>query len=59
MFDNTEVALALKSDSELERARFLFEMIKREPLMKIGAAVTKFALKAHLPIQYLPNPYCI
>ena len=53
MFDNTEVALALKSDSELERARFLFEMIKREPLVKIDAALTKFALKVHFPIQKL------
>ena len=53
IFDNTEVALALKSDSELERALFLFEMIKREPLVKIGAAVTKFALKVHLPVEGL------
>jgi proline dehydrogenase len=53
IFDNTEVALSLKSDSELERARFLFEMIKREPLVKIGAVVTKFALKAHLPVERL------
>lgn len=53
LFDNTEVALALKSDSELERALFLFEMIKREPLVKIGAALTKFALKVHLPVEGL------
>lgn len=52
-FENTEVALALKSDSQLDRALFLFEMIKREPLVKIGSAVTKFALKVHLPIEGL------
>ncbi len=51
LFDNTEVAFALKSNSELDRAFYLFEMIKREPLVKIGAAVTKFALKAHLPVE--------
>ncbi len=53
IFNNTEVALALKSDSELERARFLFELIKRETLVKIGAAVTKFALKFRLPVEGL------
>ena len=52
-FDNTEVALALKSNAELERALFLFEMIRREPLVKIGAAITKFALKVHLPVAGL------
>lgn len=53
IFDNTEVALALKSDSELKRARFLFEMVKRAPLVTVGAAVAKFALKVHLPIEGL------
>ncbi|WP_457617231.1 proline dehydrogenase family protein [Lutibacter sp.] len=51
IFDNTEVAFALKSNSELDRAYYLFEMIKREPLVKIGTAVTKFALKTHLPVE--------
>ncbi|UAM97484.1 proline dehydrogenase family protein [Polaribacter litorisediminis] len=53
IFDNTEIALALKSDSELNRALFLFEMIKKAPLVKIGAAVTNFALKAKLPVKQL------
>jgi len=53
IFDNTEIALALKSDTELDRALFLFELIKKEPLVKIGAAVTKFALKANLPVEKL------
>ena len=51
LFDNTEVAFAIKSNSELDRAYYLFEMIKREPLVKIGTAVTKFALKTHLPVE--------
>ncbi len=51
LFDNTEVAFAIKSDSELDRAFYLFEMIKRQPLVKIGTAVTKFALKAYLPVE--------
>lgn len=51
LFDNTEVAFAVKSNSEIDRAFYLFEMIKREPLVKIGTAMTKFALKTHLPVE--------
>ena len=53
IFENTEVAFKLKSDSQLERAYFLFKMIANEPLVKIGTFVTKFALKAHLPVEGL------
>lgn len=53
LFDNTEVAFRLKSDSELERAYFLFRMIANEPLVRIGTAVTKFALNVHLPVEGL------
>ncbi|MDO7171388.1 proline dehydrogenase family protein [Mariniflexile sp. AS56] len=53
IFDNTEIAFALKSDSELERAYFLFKMMSVEPLVRIGGAVTNFALKVHLPIEGL------
>ena len=52
-FDNTEVAFSLKSDSELERAYFLFKMIQNQPMVRIGTAVTNFALKAHLPVEGL------
>jgi proline dehydrogenase len=36
IFDNTQVAFSLKSDTELDRAYFLFKMIDSEPLVKIG-----------------------
>lgn len=52
-FDNTERAFTLKSDSELERAYFLFKMISKEPLVRIGTAVTKFALNVSLPVEGL------
>ncbi len=52
-FDNTEVAFKLKSDSELERAYFLFKMISKEPLVRIGTAVTKFAINLNLPVEGL------
>ncbi len=53
IFNNTEVAFSLKSDTELDRAYFLFKMIASEPLVRIGTAVTNFALKAHLPVDGL------
>ena len=53
LFDNTETAFALKTDTELDRAYFLFKMIANEPLVRIGTAVTNFAIKAHLPVEGL------
>ncbi|GHC51878.1 proline dehydrogenase family protein [Ulvibacter litoralis] len=53
LFNNTETAFRLKSDSELERAYFLFKMISKEPLVRIGTAATKFALNLHLPVEGL------
>ena len=53
LFENTEIAFKLKSDSELERAYFLFKMISNQPLVRIGTAATNFALKAHLPVEGL------
>ena len=53
IFENTENAFSLKTDSELERAYFLFRMIANEPLVRIGTAVTNFAIKAHLPVEGL------
>jgi len=53
IFNNTADAFALKSDTELERAYFLFKMIASQPLVRIGTAVTNFALKMHLPVEGL------
>lgn len=53
IFENTATAFALKTDSELERAYFLFKLIANEPLVRIGTAVTNFAIKAHLPVEGL------
>ncbi|WP_411030850.1 proline dehydrogenase family protein [Spongiimicrobium sp. 3-5] len=52
-FEDTATAFALKTDSELERAYFLFKMIANEPLVRMGTAVTNFAIKAHLPVEGL------
>ena len=53
IFEDTATAFALKSDSELERAYFLFKLISNEPLVRIGTAVTNFAINAHLPVEGL------
>ena len=53
IFDNTEVAFALKSSRELERASFLFQLIGNQSLVKIGTALANFALKVHLPVEGL------
>lgn len=52
-FEDTATAFALKTDSELERAYFLFKMIANEPLVRIGTAMTNFAIKAKLPVEGL------
>lgn len=53
LFNDTQTAFSIKTDTELERAYFLFKMIQSEPLVRIGTAVTKFALKAHMPVEHL------
>jgi proline dehydrogenase len=51
IFDNTEIAFSLKSYSELLRANFLYKMIQNQRLVRIGSALTNFALKANLPVE--------
>ena len=53
IFNDTKVAFSLKSDTELDRAYFLFKLIDSQPLVRIGTAVTNFAIKAHLPVEGL------
>ncbi|PKA96491.1 L-proline dehydrogenase [Flavobacteriaceae bacterium MAR_2009_75] len=53
IFEDTATAFALKTDSELERAYFLFKMIANEPLVRIGKTLTNFAIKTHLPVEKL------
>lgn len=51
IFNNTENAFSLKSNAELNRAYFLFKMIGKPFLVKIGTTVTKLALQLHLPVE--------
>lgn len=53
IFNDTATAFRLKSDLELKRAVLLFSVMGRPSMIKPGIALTKFALKAKLPVQPL------
>jgi len=52
-FDNTQNAFAYKSDSELKRARFLFNSMSYPWLVKVGTRITPWAIRSGLPIKGL------
>lgn len=53
LFNNTEIAFALKNNKELKRAHFLFKMISKPVLVKMGSSLANFAIKTHLPVTGL------
>ncbi len=52
-FDNTELAFQYKSDKGLKKARFLFSMMGRSWVVKLGTRLTPWAIRMHLPIRGL------
>ncbi len=52
-FENTEIAFRHESNSELERAYWLFRIINLNFLVRIGPPITNFAFKIGLPIKSL------
>jgi len=52
-FENTEVAFRHASNSDLNRAYWLFRVINVNFLVKIGPPLTNFAIKVGLPIKGL------
>jgi proline dehydrogenase len=48
-FDNTEYAFAYKSDKELKQAHFLFNVMSKPWLVKMGTRLTPPAVKWNLP----------
>lgn len=52
-FENTQVAFSGKDDSGLQRSFRLFRLLHRPQLVKVGAWLTSFALRARLPIDRL------
>lgn len=53
IFENTEIAFALKSRKELSKAHFLFRMMGNATLVKIGAFLAKKSLQLGLPVKGL------
>ncbi|KDN56288.1 proline dehydrogenase family protein [Flavobacterium seoulense] len=51
IFDNTQIAFALKSNSQLNASYFLFKMMNYKLLVKIGTRMIELALQLHLPIE--------
>lgn len=50
-FENTQLAFAYKTDKELQKAKFLFSSMGMDWLVRLGTAITPWAIKAHLPIN--------
>lgn len=50
-FDNTEFAFEYKTDRQLKEARFLFNLMAQPWLVKLGARLAPWSLKAGLPVK--------
>lgn len=50
-FDNTELAFKYKSEKQLKKARFLFSMMGKPWLVKIGTRLAPWSIKAGLPVK--------
>ncbi|HWB64847.1 MAG TPA: proline dehydrogenase family protein [Chitinophagales bacterium] len=51
IFENTEVAFAAKSNTELYKAQALFSIMANNALVNTGSALAQFALGLHLPVS--------
>lgn len=50
-FDNTEFAFEYKESKQLKKARFLFSMMGKPWLVKIGTRLAPWSIKAGLPVK--------
>lgn len=50
-FDNTEFAFAYKSDKQLKKASFLFSLMGKPSLVKIGTRLAPWSVNAGLPVK--------
>jgi len=53
LFEDTSVAFASKSDSQLRKTYWLFAMMNQAGLVNVGTFFIKLALRLHLPIKKL------
>ena len=52
-FDDTEIAFRSKSKSELRKAYYLFKLMGKPLLSKLGGQIANMAIKMHIPIMWL------
>lgn len=52
-FDNTAIAFAHKTDSELKKAHWLFSLMAQPWLVQLGTRLTPLAIKMGLPVKGL------
>ena len=55
-FENTQVAFAIKNNSELKRAYYLYQLISYPWLVKMGNGIIGFASKIGLPVRWVVKP---
>lgn len=53
LFEDTTTAFALKTDSELKKAKWLFTMVGNARLVNVGSAAANLAIKLRLPVSGL------
>lgn len=56
MFSNTETAFRYKSDRELKKALWLFRLVGRPFMVKLGSAILRFSLRLGLPVKWALRP---
>lgn len=55
-FDNTEIAFAGKSDTDLNRAYWLFKLIGNNSLVKLSKPFANLAIDFHVPVGFVVKP---
>ena len=50
-FDNTEYAFEYKSDKQLRKARFLFSLMGKPWIVKLGTRLAPWSIRAGLPVK--------
>lgn len=53
LFEDTTTAFALKTDSELKKAKWLFTMVGNARLVNVGSTAANLAIKLRLPVSSL------
>lgn len=55
-FENTEVAFKSRSNSDLQRAYYLFKLIANNALVYIGKKMSTLALRLNIPVAWAVKP---